>query len=43
MKRKKQTPDEFRAWWNAREARIQDLRRRAERIRVELASKRKPA
>jgi hypothetical protein len=43
MKRKKQTPDEFRAWWNAREERIQDLRRRAERIRLELADKRKPA
>jgi hypothetical protein len=43
MKRKKQTPDEFRAWWNAREERIQELRRRAERIRTELAAKRKPA
>ena len=43
MKRKKQTPDEFRAWWDAREERIQDLRRRAERIRLELAAKRKSA
>jgi hypothetical protein len=43
MKRKKPTPDEFRAWWNAREERIQELRRRAERIRAELAAKRKPA
>jgi len=44
MKRKKkETPDEFRAWWEAREERIQDLRRRAERIRLERAAKRKPA
>jgi len=44
MKRKKkETPDEFRAWWEAREEGIQDLRRRAERIRLERAAKRKPA
>ncbi len=44
MKRKKkETPDEFRAWWEAREEGIQDLRQRAERIRLERAAKRKPA
>ena len=43
MKRKKWTPEEWRAWREAREARIQDLRERAERIRVELAAKKKPA
>ena len=43
MKRKKkETPDEC-AWWEAREEGIQDLRRRAERIRLERAAKRKPA
>ena len=44
MKRKKkETPDESGAWWEAREEGIQDLRRRAERIRLERAAKRKPA
>ena len=42
---KKWTPEEFRAWKAAREARIKELRDRAERIRVELEAKRreKPA
>ena len=43
MKRKKWTPEERRAWWEAREASIRDLRERAERIRAELAAKKKPA
>lgn len=42
---KKWTPEEFRAWKAAREARIQQLRDRAEKIRAELEAKRreKPA
>ena len=40
MKRRKMTPEEFRAWWDAREARIQELRRHEERIRVELEERR---
>jgi hypothetical protein len=43
MKRKKPTPDEWRAWREAREARIRDLHRHIEKIRAELAAKRKPA
>jgi hypothetical protein len=43
MKRKKWTPEERRAWWEAREARIRELRGHAERIRAELAAKKKPA
>ncbi len=44
MKRKKkETPEEFRAWWDAREARIRELHRHIEKIRAELAAKRKPA
>jgi hypothetical protein len=34
------TPEEFRAWWEAREARIQELRRHESRIRAELAARR---
>jgi hypothetical protein len=41
MKRKKWTPKEFRAYREAREARIQHLRDHAERIRLELAAKRR--
>lgn len=41
--KKKPTPDENRARREAQEARIRELRRRAEQIRVELAAKRKPA
>jgi len=42
---KKWTPDEFRAYKAAREVRIKALRAHAERIRLELESKRreKPA
>jgi hypothetical protein len=45
MKRKKWTPDEWRAYRTAREARIKQLRDRVERIRAELEAKRraKPA
>lgn len=44
MKKKKRwTDDEFRAWWDAREARIQELHRLIERGKAELAAKRKPA
>jgi len=42
---KKWSPEEFRAWKTAREARIKELRDRVERIKAELESKRreKPA
>ena len=42
---KKWTPEEFRAWRIAREARIKQLRDHVERIRAELEAKRrqKPA
>ena len=43
MKRKKWTPEEWRAWREAHEARIRELRGHAERIRAELAAKKKPA
>ena len=43
MKRKKRTPEELRAWWQARDARIRELRAREERIRAELEVKKKPA
>jgi len=41
-KKSRWTPDEFRAYKAAREARIQKLRERVELIRAELAAKRKP-
>jgi hypothetical protein len=40
MKRKK-TPEEIRAWREAREATARELRDRIERIRAELAAKQK--
>jgi hypothetical protein len=40
MKRKKWTPEEFRAYRAARETRIKQLRDRVERIRAELEAKR---
>jgi hypothetical protein len=43
MKRKKWTTEEWRAWREAREARIRELRGHEERIRAELAAKKKPA
>ena len=45
MKRKRMTPDEWKAYVAAREAGIAKLRERAERIRLELEAKRreKPA
>jgi hypothetical protein len=43
MKRKKWTPEELRAWREAREASIRELRGHAERIKAELAAKKKPA
>lgn len=41
MKRKKWTPEEFRAYRAAREARIKNLRDHVERIKAELAAKRR--
>jgi hypothetical protein len=38
---KKWTPEEFRAWKAAREARIARLRAHEERIRAEIAAKRR--
>jgi len=38
MKRK-WTPEEFRAWREARDARIRELRSHVERIKAELAAK----
>jgi hypothetical protein len=45
MKRKKWTPDEFRAWRAEREARIKALRDYVDRAKVDLEAKRgqKPA
>ncbi|HEU5490294.1 MAG TPA: hypothetical protein VFU84_05820 [Gaiellaceae bacterium] len=40
-KKNRWTPDEFRAYKAAREARIQELRDHVERIKAELAAKRK--
>jgi hypothetical protein len=37
----KWTPEEFRAWKAAREARIKELREHAERIRLELEAKKR--
>jgi uncharacterized small protein (DUF1192 family) len=42
MKRK-MTPDELRAWYAARTARIEELRQHIARLEAELARKRKPA
>jgi hypothetical protein len=41
MKRKKWTPDEWRAYKAAREGRIRELREYVERAKAELAAKRK--
>jgi hypothetical protein len=43
MPRKKRTPDEIEADRKRREARISELRGHAERIKAELAAKRKSA
>jgi hypothetical protein len=44
MKRKKWTPEERRAWREARDARLRELHSHIERIKAELAApKRKPA
>jgi hypothetical protein len=43
MKRKKWTPEEWRAWRAAREARLRELHDHIERIRAELEAKKKPA
>jgi len=43
MKRKKWTPEEYRAWRAAREARQRELHGHIERIEAELAAKRKQA
>ena len=44
MKRRKWTPEEWRAWRQAREARQRELQAHIERIKAELAqSKQKPA
>jgi hypothetical protein len=41
MKRKKWTPEEYRAWRERHEARLRDLQGHIERIKAELASKQK--
>jgi hypothetical protein len=43
MNPKKWTPDEWRAWREARDARLRSLRSHIARIEAELAAKRKPA
>jgi hypothetical protein len=40
---KKWTPEEYRAGWEAREARIRELRAHMERIAAELAAAKKSA
>jgi hypothetical protein len=42
MKRKKWTPEEWRAWRASREARLRELHGAMARIEAELAAKRKP-
>ncbi len=43
MKPKKWTPEERRAWREAREKGLRELQQHVERIKNELAAKRKPA
>lgn len=43
MKPKKWTPEEWRAWRKARDARLRELHGHIERIKHELAAKRNPA
>ena len=43
MKRKKWTPEEKRAWREARDARLADVHGHIERIKKELEAARKPA
>ena len=43
MKRKKPTREEYRAWWEAREARIRELHEHIARIEAELAAKKSPS
>jgi hypothetical protein len=43
MKRKKWTPEEYRAWRERHEARLRDLHGHIERIKAELAAKQKSA
>ncbi len=43
MKRKKWTPEEWRAWREARAARRRELQGHIERIKTELSAKQKPA
>ena len=40
MSRKKWTPDEYRAWRKARDARLRELRDHIRRIEAELAARR---
>jgi hypothetical protein len=40
MKRKRWSPDEYRAWREARRARLRELQGHIERIKAELATKR---
>jgi hypothetical protein len=40
MKRKRMSPDEWRAWSKASEARIKELRDRVEKIKAELEASR---
>jgi hypothetical protein len=42
-KRRKMTPEELRAWKEAREARQRELQWHIERITAELAAKKRPA
>ena len=41
MKKKKVTREEYQAWWDSREARIQALHARMKRIEAELAANKK--
>jgi hypothetical protein len=43
MKRKKPTREEYRAWWEARAARIHELQEHIARIKAELAAKKSPS
>jgi trans-aconitate methyltransferase len=43
MKKKRWTPEQYRAWRNARNARLRELQAHIDRISAELAARQKPA
>jgi hypothetical protein len=41
--KKRWTPEQHRAWWKARDARLRELQAHIDRIRAELSARQKPA